>query len=231
MKPGHPWKIASTCTLLAAIVSLCFLRRPVTPPPPSTSNPRPTPPANAAFDARIPSPDKDRRSRTTGKRALPALPAGRPKDALIQEARLLFAQSEATRTRLLAQRRYPDNDVLLYVVEPPSTGEIQTVKARIADLRNEVPPDDLEAFDQRLATAIDDYDPYGETGRKVLHITNPGPEGRMSGMLIQTDDIESLHENFLNSASYKITARKGWISSHDGKPLERFSQLPLPQPD
>ena len=133
------------------------------------------------------------------KRDQPGLSSGRSKGKLLGEVQRVFGQAEAARARKLAERFSDGNGSYLYVVEPPSKGEVQTVKAQIADLGSEIAQEDREDFDKQLEEKIDSYDPYGEKGRKVFLLTVPVDKaGRMSGEIVEADDLDEFRKKFIS---------------------------------
>lgn len=156
----------------------------------------------------------------------------RSKGALLNEVQLVFGQAEAARARKLEERFHDGKGIYLYVVEQPSKGEVQTVKAQIADLRKEVAPEDREYFDKQLEGAIASYDPYGEMERKVFMITVPVDKAqRMSGMIVEAGDLEEFRRKFVSGESHTVKMRQGFFASYDGKTLERFDQVMVWEPD
>ena len=165
------------------------------------------------------------------KRENATMSPGRSKGALLKELRRVFGQAEAARTRKLAERFNENNGSYLYLVDPPSKGEVQTVRAQIADLRGEVAAEDREYFDERMKDEIDSYDPYGEKGRKVLLITVPVDRmNRMGGSILEARDLDELQKKFTSGEPYHVVVRKCWVASFDGKTLERFDQLIVWEP-
>lgn len=174
------------------------------------------------------------RIRARAERVASSPAVGRSKGVILREVRQVFGQAEAARAKKLAERvdENEANGSYLYVVEPPSKGEVQTVKARIADLIREVSAGDRAHFDEWLEDEIDSYDPYGEKGRKAMLITVPAERtGRMSGMIIEPGDLDELQKNFVSGVRHAVTARKGYFSSYDGKTLDRFQELMVWKPD
>lgn len=169
----------------------------------------------------------------TGKRVLKVRDRGdvllrprRSKGELLREASQVFGQAEAARTTKLTERFGTEAGNYLYVVEQPSDGEIQHVKALIADLRNEVALEERENFDERLQKEIKSYDPYGEQERKAFLLTVP-TEGakRMSGMIMNAGNIDEFRDKLLNNEPVQIKVRQFFVASYDDTTLERFAQV------
>lgn len=158
---------------------------------------------------------------------------GRSKGALLKEAQRVFGQAEAVRAKKLLEHFNEVEGTYIYAVEPPTKEEVRTVQSKISDLLKEVEPGDLEDFEKRLKDEMDSYDPYGETGRKVLMVMVPveGPM-RMKGMVIDPpEDPEAFQESFTNGQPYRVSVRRGWFASEDRKTLERFDQLMVWDPE
>lgn len=156
----------------------------------------------------------------------------RSKGTLLKEVRRVFSQAEAARTRKLEERFSDGNGIYLYVVEQPSNGEVQTVKAQIADLWKEVAPADQEDFNKRLEEEIASYDPYGEKDRKVFVIMASADEGMpMSGLIVEAGDLEEFRKNFVSGESHTMRMRQGWFASGDGETLDRFDQILVWDPE
>jgi hypothetical protein len=227
------WKLAAVSLMLAALALLFQLGKPKTEKAPST-NRRTTAAENRPGTHDAPASGKTEPTRRKTEREQTARTPGRSKRQLIQEAQRVFGQAEAARTTKLAERAGPGATSYLYVAEQPSQGEVQTVKAQIADLRSEVAPEDREDFDRRLQEEIESYDPYGEQDRKAFLIRVPmeGAEQMlMSAAIMEADNIEEFRAKFLSGESASIQVRQTLLASYDKTTLERFDQLMVWEPE
>lgn len=230
---NRKWMLAAAFVLLAALL-LVFRKGTPASAPALSGNSRMRPADHRPETDAVVEPD-------TGKRVLKVRERGdvlmRPrgsKGELLREATRIFGQAEAARTRKLAERFGTEAGNYLYVVEQPSDGEVQHVKAQIADLRNEVALVDREDFDAQLQKEITSYDPYGEQERKAFLITVPvdgAKQMRMSGTILETDNIEEFREKFLSDGPVQVKMRQAFVASYDGKTLERFDQLMVWDPE
>lgn len=179
-------------------------------------------------------PEEGQRIRKVRERPDVPLAPRRSKRELLAEAKRIFGQAEAARARKLTERLGIEVSSYLYVVDQPSTGEVQNVKAQIADLRKEVASGEREDFDMELQEEIASYDPYGEQERKAFLITVP-MEGaqrmRMSGTIMEADNVEEVREKLISGEPFQIKEREGFVASYDGKTLERFDQLMVWEPE
>ncbi len=224
------WEVAAICLMIAALVFLSRFGKPQTS-------------ANVAGKDRVKieesrlgrdeiANEDTAPTRKPLKREVEEPARSRSKGALLKEVQRVFGQAEAARARKLEERFSDENGIYLYVVEQPSKGEVQTVKAQIADLRKEVAPEDREYFDKQLEEEIVSYDPYGEKERKVFMISVPVDKAsRMSGAILESDDLEEFRKKFVSGEPYSVIEREGFVASYDGKTLERFEQLMVWQPE
>ncbi|RYD27833.1 MAG: hypothetical protein EOP87_20555, partial [Verrucomicrobiaceae bacterium] len=159
-------------------------------------------------------PEEGERVRKVRDRPDVPLAPHRSKRENLAEVTRVFGQAEAGRARKLAERFSSESGDYFYLVEHPSDGEIQAVKARIADRRNEVAREDREDFETQLEKEIASYDPYGEKERKALWITVPVKRaGRISGMIMEVEDPDGFREKFLSDGPVHIKARQGFVAS------------------
>ncbi|MES2475243.1 MAG: hypothetical protein V4640_05650 [Verrucomicrobiota bacterium] len=231
LEKKHIWKPATVCLVIAAVVIVFVWNE--REPNEKLATHATIQKAKNHLEKEVISEEKETiRIRNLQKRVGPMSSPGRSKQAILNAAQQLFGQAEAARARKLEERFENGNGIYLYVVEQPSKGEVQTVKSQIADLREEVAHEDREDFDKQLEENIVSYDPYGEKERKVFLITVPADRtGRMSGLIVEADDLEELRKKFVSGESQTIQMRQGFYASYDGKTLERFEQLMVWQPE
>lgn len=232
MSERKPWKLVAVCVMAAALLILFWQGKP-NPLTETTDNRKAKAVESRAGDD---SAAREDDGIPAGKRAdreeLSRAP-GRSKGALLQEAQRVFGQAEAARAKKLAEHFNETEGTYIYAVEPPTKEEVGMVQSQIADLLKEVEPGDRADFDKMLKEEIDSYDPYGETGRKVMMIMVPieGPM-RMKGMVIDPpDDPEAFQKSFTEGESYPMNIRHGWFASEDRKTLERFGQIMVWDPE
>lgn len=227
------WGLVAFLVIAAALVFFCRQVKPESAPTLS-GNTRTRAVEHRPETDDVVEPDAGGRIRKVRDRGNVLLAPRRSKSQLLTEAKHVFGRAEAARARKLAERFGTECGSYLYLVEQPSDGEVETVKAQIADLRNEVLLEDREYFDGQLQQEIKSYDPYGEQERKAFLITVPvegAKQMRMSGTIMDAGNIDEFHEKFLNDGPVSIMVRQAFVASYDEKTLERFDQLMVWDPE
>ncbi len=156
---------------------------------------------------------------------------GRSYGTLQREAARIFGEAEAARTIKLGERFADGIGSYLYKTNPPSPGEIETVKAQIADLRKEAGEANLSKFDEHLDWLVGSFDPYGIDGEKVFLIQVPtSSRDMMHAYQISDEDADTLRGKFMKGGLTRFTAKRGWLASESGKTLDRFEHLMIWEP-
>lgn len=138
----------------------------------------------------------------------------------------LFGSHEAKRSRILSRKETVDSEPYLLGVEPPSADEIRTIRERLDGLLAEIAPENRASVEAKLAKLIQEYDPYGDEGRRVIQIDVPDePNGRLTGFTCQTTDFTEINERFLNGEMTDLKNLRGYAASYAGMPLTRFDAL------
>lgn len=159
-------------------------------------------------------------------------PTIRPAKELIGEAQRIFGQYEAARTTKFAEYLGDGQGRYLYVVEPPSTGEVWKVTGQIEELGKQVAPGQRTEFQSSMASEIKSYDPYGERGLKILMFTVPLERtGRMDAMWVAGGEPESIKESFESGETFRFMPVMGWQASEDGVTLDRFREMIVWEPE
>lgn len=149
-----------------------------------------------------------------------------PLEASKKEVERIFSECEQARTRTLSVRRSDDSDHYLFGVEPPTSGEVRTIKAQVADIRNALSPGEAYNFDGWLDGQLKIYQPYQEGEKKLSWITVPLEKGgKMTLWTGGTDQFEGVAEG-LEKGSFK-TKGTGHIvtGTYDARLLKRFEGL------
>lgn len=157
---------------------------------------------------------------------------GRSYGTLQREAKRIFGEAEAARTTKLGERFADGTGSYLYKTEPPNHGEIETLKAQIADLRKETGKANQEKFDDYLDWLVDSFDPYGADGEKLFLIQVPtSSTDKMHACQISDEKAETLREKFMKGELTSFTTKRGWLASDSGKTLDRFEHLMIWEPE
>lgn len=148
-----------------------------------------------------------------------------------REAARIFGEAEAARTTKLDERFSHGAAAYLYVVEPPTKGEIETIRAQISDLRSEVPAARKNDFEDYLNWLTDSYDPYG-SDKKVIIISVPASnKEKMHAEQIACDDLQALRKDFMSGGPNAMSVKLGWMASFNGVTLDRFEHLMIWEPE
>jgi hypothetical protein len=157
---------------------------------------------------------------------------GRSYGTLQREAKRIFGEAEATRTTKLGERFADGTGSYLYKTHPPSPGEIETLKAQIADLRKEAGKANQEKFDDYLDWLVDSFDPYGADGERFFLIQVPtSSTHKMHAFQISDEKAETLREKFMKGELSSFSSKQGWLASNPGETLDRFEHLMIWEPE
>lgn len=157
---------------------------------------------------------------------------GRSYGTLQREAKRIFGEAEAARSTKLGERFADGIGSYLYKVEAPTRGEAETVRAQIADLRDEATEADREKLDKHIEWLVDSYDPYGVDGAKIFLIQVPVSDTeKMHAYQIVSGDVDSLQAEFMKGGLTRFSTKQGWLASNPGETLDRFDHLMIWKPE
>ncbi|MBK1817710.1 hypothetical protein JIN84_18975 [Luteolibacter yonseiensis] len=144
----------------------------------------------------------------------------------LRDVETLFGRHEAGRAHLLSRKETVDSELHLLGVEPPAPDEVRNIRQQVERLLSEVAPGNHTLAEARLAKLIQEYDPYGYEGRRVIQIDVPDePNGRLTGFTCQAPDFTEITARFINGEMMDLQNLRGYSASYAGMPLTRFDAL------
>lgn len=137
-----------------------------------------------------------------------------------------MGQHEARRSRIIARKQTVDSEIYLLAVEPPSVSEAVAVRKRLDRLLAAAPNVDGTAVAETFERLLQDYDPYGEQGSRVIQIDVPDePNGRLTGFTCDAPDIGEMARRFRDGEMTDLANLRGYSADYAGMPLKRFDAL------
>ncbi len=143
-----------------------------------------------------------------------------------REVESLFGHHEARRSRILSRKQTPESELYLLGVEPPRKEEISVVRSALETLMRGVAPENRASCEEKLAALVEEYDPYGNEGLRIIQIDVPDePNGRLTGFSCTTADFGQAVDLFQKGEMIGLENLRGYAASYAGMPLTRFSAL------
>ena len=210
--------------LIVGLLALFFLRKDKQKPqPPAAPQVRATPPRQTSppEPAATPTP--------TPERSADPIPQSPPIKIesigdLYRIANDLLTRHEAARSSLLLTTTRNDETSYLIGIPKPTPDEVKAIRAEMADLQRQVPPEYKQKLDQMLQELIKTYDPFGVDGQRCVLIRVPDQDGgRVHGMSFSSDDFES-DVKMVSSGNLSVRDARLFVRG-DGLIPERFSAL------
>jgi hypothetical protein len=138
--------------------------------------------------------------------------------------------SESQRSRLLLENVGGGAVGFLVGIDPPEPVGIDRMRKFVSGIQNEAKRLDRlerEEFDEWLGEIIDEYDPFGKSGKKVAFIVIPeDPGGRTSATVYSVEDFDHEIRRYkgLESSSFQMSAPRVYVTG-PGEDLDRFEEL------
>lgn len=170
------------------------------------------------------SPGRDRLSVPVPSRERP--PVHRSVAGWQREVESLLGHHEARRSRILSRKQTPESELYLLGVEPPREEEISDVRSALETLIRGVAPENRASCEEKLAALVEEYDPYGQEGLRIIQIDVPDePNGRLTGFSCKAVDFGHAVDAFQKGEMIGLENLRGYAASYAGMPLTRFSAL------
>lgn len=109
---------------------------------------------------------------------------------------------------------------------PPSREEVATVRSLIAATLEKAPPEKRSMLDDSIGRLIKEYDPFGQTGSKLISIRVPDDQSKpLAAWVFSTTNADQDLEKLLSGEMTTAPDTMRFYVSDPGKPLFRFRNL------
>ena len=137
-----------------------------------------------------------------------------------------FDHSEAVRSTIVLERKV--NGAVCYYLDcrPPTPEEISQARHLIFEALTGVQPDEKIKIDDQIGKLIDEYDPFGQLGRKLISIRVPeDPSKPLSAWIYPTDNVENELERLFGGQQISAPTDMQFYVTDKSNNLFRFRSL------
>lgn len=135
-------------------------------------------------------------------------------------------QGEASRCRTVLEKKV--NGATCYYLEcrPPSTKEIDQTRRLVHEILNNTSPDKKSEMDRAIGELIKEYDPFGQSGKKLISIRIPDdPLHPLSAWTYPTNDVEREVERLFSGQEISAPGDMQFYVGDKSNSLFRFRNL------
>lgn len=135
---------------------------------------------------------------------------------------------EAARCRLVLERHF--EEAVSYYLEalPPSSDEVALTRQKIAKILRDAPANKKEEIDSNISQLVDEYDPFGISGTRLISIRVPiDPGSPMSAWTYPVPDVAKEVRRLFSGETISAPADMQFYVGSDNVTMPRFESLIL----